>query len=84
MGTWFQVWRTSFGLGMIPLLFMIYFRVFRLKESAVWRASLKDSVKRGPEFAALFKHYWHRRAWHMLDAGLSLTSSVAACTCLCT
>jgi MFS family permease len=52
------VWRTSFALGAIPLAFMIYYRIFRLRESAVW-VKRKDS-DRGADTALLFKHYWHR------------------------
>jgi hypothetical protein len=29
------VWRLSFALGLIPILFMIFYRVFRLKETKV-------------------------------------------------
>ena len=56
-----QVWRTSFGLGMIPLLFMLYYRIFRLKESAVWKSSqLNRTRSRGADFSLLCYHFWHR------------------------
>ena len=57
-----QVWRTSFGLGGIPLLFMLYYRIFRLRESAVWRANnaTRTSASRKADFTALFAHYWPR------------------------
>lgn len=58
-----QVWRTSFGLGMLPLLFMLYYRIFRLRESAVWKASniaAGANVSRGAEFSAMCFHFWHR------------------------
>lgn len=57
------VWRTSFGLGMLPLLFMLYYRIFRLRESAVWKASniaAGANVSRGAEFSAMCFHFWHR------------------------
>lgn len=57
-----QVWRTSFGLGMLPLLFMLYYRIFRLRESAVWRANRNVNVSRGAEFNAMCYHFWHRCA----------------------
>ena len=39
------VWRLSYALGCIPLVFMVIWRVFILKESNVWlkkRQSVKD------------------------------------------
>jgi hypothetical protein len=39
------VWRLSYGLGLIPLVFMCIWRIWFLKESAVWKGkkqSLKD------------------------------------------
>ena len=61
-----QVWRTSFGLGLLPLLFMLYYRIFRLRESAVWRASRSSAnqVSRGAEFSAMCYHFWHRCGLH--------------------
>jgi MFS family permease len=53
------VWRVSFALGAIPLLFMIYYRVFRLRESAVW-VKRTGAQSRGADMALLFKWYWHR------------------------
>ncbi len=38
------VWRLSYGIGLIPIFFMLLWRLFRLKESKVWirkRSSLK-------------------------------------------
>lgn len=57
-----SVWRTSFGLGGIPLLFMLYYRIFRLRESAVWRANnaTRTSASRKADFTALFANYWPR------------------------
>ncbi len=53
------VWRTAFGLGIIPLLFILYWRVFRLRESAVWAAN-QTNRNRGRETGLLFYHFWHR------------------------
>ena len=39
------IWRLSYGLGLIPLVFMVIWRIWFLKESAVWKGkkqSLKD------------------------------------------
>lgn len=39
------VWRLSYGIGLIPLIFITIWRIWFLKESAVWtakRQSLKD------------------------------------------
>ncbi len=30
-------WRLQYGLGLLPIAFMLYYRVFRLKESAMWK-----------------------------------------------
>ena len=48
------VWRVSFALGSIPLIFMIYWRVFRLRESAVW-VKRTDNVSRKGDIALLFR-----------------------------
>ena len=57
-----QVWRTAFGLGGIPLLFMLYYRIFRLRESAVWRANnaTRTGASRAADFTALFVKFWPR------------------------
>lgn len=39
------VWRLSYGIGLIPIAFMLWWRIFKLKESKVWirkRSSLKS------------------------------------------
>ena len=58
------VWRISFGLGLIGLIFLMYWRVFQLKESAVWKAQKATKTgKQGSttaQFGPLFKLYWHR------------------------
>ena len=63
------VWRTAFGLGIIPLAFIIYWRTFRLRESAVWAAA-QTNRDRKRETALLFRHFWHSYAaflpaWHL-------------------
>ena len=55
------VWRTAFGLGIIPLAFIIYWRTFRLRESAVWAAA-QTGRNRKRETALLFYHFWHSYA----------------------
>ena len=55
------MWRTAFGLGIIPLAFIIYWRTFRLCESAVWAAA-QSNRNRNRETALLFRHFWHRYA----------------------
>ena len=52
------MWRTAFGLGIIPLCFIIFWRVFKLQESAVWAANRGRDRKR--ETRLLFRHFWHR------------------------
>lgn len=48
-----QVWRVSFALGAIPLAFMIYYRIFRLRESAVWVK--RTGTSRSAETGLLFR-----------------------------
>ena len=66
------MWRTSFGLGGIPLLFMLYYRIFRLRESAVWRANnaVRTKASRNADFFAMFAKFWPRCA-HLLSSALS-------------
>lgn len=33
------VWRTSTGLGLVPIIFMLFWRVFKLKESSIWKVT---------------------------------------------
>lgn len=49
------VWRTAYGIGMIPILYMLYYRIFRLRESAVWK---KRKTGESRNMGLLFKHYW--------------------------
>lgn len=58
-----QVWRVSFALGAIPLAFMIYYRIFRLRESAVWvkRTDSSRSASMGLLFkwCAIYYSIWY-------------------------
>lgn len=62
------VWRLSYALGLIPLCFILYWRIFRLKESAVWKGKrevLKEMGKASKKevyrkYKLLLIHYWHR------------------------
>ncbi|KAL3156851.1 hypothetical protein ABBQ38_001120 [Trebouxia sp. C0009 RCD-2024] len=63
------VWRTAYGIGMIPILYMLYYRIFRLRESAVWK---KRKTGESRNMGLLFKHYWPRLlatcgAWFLWD-----------------
>ncbi|DBA96631.1 TPA: hypothetical protein ACH3X1_015490 [Trebouxia sp. C0004] len=51
------VWRTAYGIGMIPILYMLYYRIFRLRESAVWK---KRKSGESRNMGLLMKHYWPR------------------------
>ena len=31
-------WRLQYGLGLLPIMYMLYHRIFRLQESAMWKA----------------------------------------------
>ena len=31
-------WRLQYGLGLLPIMYMLYHRIFRLQESAHWKA----------------------------------------------
>ena len=44
---------------MIVIVFIIYWRVFRLRESAVWAAAKRDRDHMR-ETILLFYHFWHR------------------------
>jgi hypothetical protein len=67
------VWRTSFAVGFIPILFMLYYRVFRLRESAVWKKRhTQASNEKVVGFGVFMAHYWHRLlatagAWFLWD-----------------
>ena len=34
------VWRLQYGLGLLPICYMVYHRTFKLKESEVWKVRL--------------------------------------------
>lgn len=63
------VWRTAYGVGILPILYMLYYRIFRLRESAVWK---KAHANQPRHMGLLFKHYWPRilataGAWFLWD-----------------
>eukprot|EP00891_Asterochloris_glomerata_P008306 jgi/Astpho2/8306/e_gw1.00122.31.1_t len=43
------VWRLQYGLGLIPICYMVYHRIFKLKESEVWKASQSCQQPAGPK-----------------------------------
>ncbi|KAG2425952.1 hypothetical protein HXX76_013325 [Chlamydomonas incerta] len=62
-------WRLSYAIGLIPLISILLYRIFHLRESAVWtkkREALramggaKASGVQGRKFRLLLRYYWHR------------------------
>ena len=47
-----------FALGGLVVIFVIWYRIFRLRESAVWVKRVGND--RMAETGLLFKWYWHR------------------------
>ena len=37
-------WRLQYGLGLLPIMYMLYHRIFRLQESAMWKARAHASL----------------------------------------
>lgn len=74
-----DVWRISYGIGLIPIIIMLVWRVFFLRESAVWvgkrralRASGADTGVNWTKTWMLIKLYWHRQlgtalSWFVWD-----------------
>ncbi|GFR43042.1 hypothetical protein Agub_g4047 [Astrephomene gubernaculifera] len=74
-------WRLSYAIGLIPLVGIMLYRIFRLRESAVWkkkREALKamgGEEKKGAQwrkFGLLMYYYWHRNfgtsmSWFVWD-----------------
>eukprot|EP00884_Botryococcus_braunii_P005563 jgi/Botrbrau1/15007/Bobra.0018s0106.1 len=62
------VWRLQYGLGLLPIAFMIVQRSFYLQESHVWKEKKRERASRSLEpqrlewrkAALLASHYWHR------------------------
>lgn len=54
------MWRTGFGLGIGVLLFIIFWRVYKLRESAVWKADKRAGGNRSRNLGLLFKMFWPR------------------------
>lgn len=62
-----KVWRTSFALGLVPVVAMLGWRLFKLEESTVWADKQRDQKRQGGgEGFDLWKAgrwvhtYWHR------------------------
>ncbi|KAK9914956.1 hypothetical protein WJX75_002900 [Coccomyxa subellipsoidea] len=55
-----SVWRTSFGLGIGVLLFILFWRIFKLRESVVWKADKRAGGNSTRNIGLLFKMYWSR------------------------
>ena len=63
------VWRLSYALGCLPLLFIFIWRCTRLKESEVWKGKRKALKELGRasraethrKYGLLAKYYWHRQ-----------------------
>ncbi|PNW71997.1 hypothetical protein CHLRE_16g686750v5 [Chlamydomonas reinhardtii] len=74
-------WRLSYAIGLIPLISILLYRIFRLRESAVWtkkREALQamgGSEAKGVQwrkFGLLMYYYWHRNfgtamSWFVWD-----------------
>ncbi|KXZ43854.1 hypothetical protein GPECTOR_79g133 [Gonium pectorale] len=74
-------WRLSYAIGLIPLIGIMLYRIFRLRESAVWqkkREALramggdKASGVQWRKFGLLMYYYWHRNfgtamSWFVWD-----------------
>jgi len=62
------VWRLSYGLGIIPLLFIFFWRIWVLRESAVWKGKREALNTIGTrrfdprKVGLLLYYYWHRIA----------------------
>jgi MFS family permease len=61
------VWRVSYAIGVLPVMFMLFYRVLYLKESVVWKAKRKTLLLSGNSTAISWTkigywlyHYWHR------------------------
>ncbi|CAL8468731.1 g8271 [Coccomyxa elongata] len=55
-----SVWRTAFGLGIGVLLFIVFWRIYKLRESAVWKADRSAGGDRTRNLGLLFKMFWSR------------------------
>jgi MFS family permease len=66
------VWRISFGIGLIPVTIMLFYRLFFLQESKVWKRQNKPTAVALREQKVLYGYYWHRLtgtalAWFFWD-----------------
>ncbi|BDA46848.1 Glycerophosphoinositol permease 1 [Coccomyxa sp. Obi] len=65
-------WRMQYALGLLPIIFMLFYRTFYLKESTVWQENRKKKLEGRLEdkqaerresrrkLWLLLYHYWHR------------------------
>lgn len=74
-------WRLSYAIGLIPLISILLYRVFHLRESAVWQkkrealramGGAKASGVQWRKFSLLMRYYWHRNfgtamSWFVWD-----------------
>ncbi|KAG2435009.1 hypothetical protein HYH02_012007 [Chlamydomonas schloesseri] len=74
-------WRLSYAIGLIPLISILLYRIFRLRESAVWQkkrealqamGGAKASGVQWRKFSLLMRYYWHRNfgtsmSWFVWD-----------------
>lgn len=44
-------WRLSYAIGLIPLIGILFYRIFRLRESAVWQKKREALKAMGGEFS---------------------------------
>ena len=54
------LWRTAFAVAVPVILFIVFWRIFKLRESAVWAARKPQSQARS--FKLMLYHFWHRHA----------------------
>ncbi|GIL71055.1 hypothetical protein Vretifemale_1695 [Volvox reticuliferus] len=74
-------WRLSYAIGLIPLISILLYRIFRLRESAVWQKKREALEAMGGnkakgvqwrKFGLLMYYFWHRNfgtamSWFVWD-----------------
>lgn len=74
------IWRLSYAIGLIPLAGILAFRIWVLRESAVWTGKREALKKMGKvsnadvrrKYMVLLRYYWHRNfgtalSWFVWD-----------------
>ncbi len=56
------VWRLSTGLGLLPVIFMLFWRIFKLKESSIWKV-IKVCIL-PTKITSPFQFRIHQRIFH--------------------